>query len=218
MGKEDSKYKKIRLNWNISSFVPISSNTENVQTICEVLDSKDFRNKADIQSYWSVPEKLIDIHWLANMTNDNFCCPKEDGADSFSEYIELEYNLYYIVTALGSWIGGYAKIIESLEKFQQKEDALKKYWKDNRELFVECIRQLTNSELLNHTLIMELLNPLYKAAKQMNTLPIASEQKKNLKIAAKKFCKQFEENIRYFLQEISFDEKEMLFELSLIHI
>ena len=214
MGKEDSKYKTIRLNWNIYRFVPISSNVENHQTICEILDSKDFCNKSAIQNYWSVPEKLVDMRWLLDSTDGDLDGQARQNENTFFKYMELEYGFYCIIATLGSWLSDYTKIIEHLKRFQKKENTLKEYWEGNRELFIECIRQLTNGELSDDEAITQILEPLYKAAKKMYSLPIANYHKKSLKVSAKQFCKKFEENKFYLLGNSFLAEKELVFELA----
>lgn len=79
----DIRHEKIVLTWRASAFI---ESLPNEMTIQEVLHSNTFDTKADIRSYWSVPERLVDIRWLSDRQR-GIEQDLEDG--SFSSYVKI---------------------------------------------------------------------------------------------------------------------------------
>ena len=106
----DIRHEKIVLTWRASAFI---ESLPNEMTIQEVLHSNTFDTKADIRSYWSVPERLVDIRWLSDRQRGI----EQDLEDcSFSSYVKLEYRLYRIVTALGELVDSCGKTIKKFNE------------------------------------------------------------------------------------------------------
>lgn len=181
----DIRHGKIVLTWRASAFI---ESLPNEMTIQEVLHSNTFDTKADIRSYWSVPERLVDIRWLSDRQR-GIEQDLEDG--SFSSYVKLEYRLYRIVTALGELVDSCGKTIKKFnENLSTQDDNLLSKWQPEEPFLLRCF--LEAGEENGTTLSAEDLSQLYEMAKEFSHIHVTDARRKNLQRSAQKLQKDLE--------------------------
>lgn len=170
---------KIVLTWRVSAFIELPPGKETIQ---ETLHSDAFRTDADSRSYWSVPERLVDMRWLSDRRRETTGEAEETG---FALYMELEYRLYRMVTTLGEWAGGCGKSIEKLrESRDAQDDVLLNQWRPEMPFLLKGFSDA--EEGAGPVFSAKDLDRLYGMAGEFSQIHVTDARKRNLQRSAQK--------------------------------
>ncbi len=179
---------KILLRWKVSAFLPIRPDFEPLQILEEPLYARDFPSEAAALAYWSAPERLVDIRWIQTRRNreESFLQGSEDL--SFGRCLELEYQLYRVVSTLGTWCGICGKNIEKLLDGSQRMRSLLQTLEEDMEFLQMCAARRTREARLSFS--ADELTQLYRSAELFSQADISDSRTKELKAAAKRFLQR----------------------------
>ena len=180
---------RLELCWTTRSFLPGLPETEELRTVREALDGRDFAGREAVRQYWSVPERLLDLRWLTER-------PETPAAEE--RYRRAEHTLYRVVATMASWSGSVQRDTERLRRDWTGDEAWGRLWEKYEPLLRRCAvrrrsgttRVFSESELIR----------LYQLLLDLTPLPAAVRRGRPFRTAAAHLRRALEETFGLALE------------------
>ena len=177
--------RKIVLRWKAATFLPNLLDCNDVDIIRETIYPTAFEREADINRYWSVPERLIDIRWVMELQSADSEENLGRRLQWREKYGELEYLLYRMVTTLGRWAWFCERSISCVAKdVADMNSVLMQTWQEHEQFLREFSARGDATEPSAYT--KEDLDHMGRLAEVFSALSISDDRKGGLRASAKR--------------------------------